>query len=253
MKPVFLIGSRRSGTTMFTYAFNTHPEVYMASEADIIWYLYTGRSNKPHILSSDLFFENENNVSARFRKRHLFKDSLNLDDTEAFYEDLLYLKDNGIEGRQDAYPEKRDLKWVGDKSPDTNSDPEVYNWIMDKFPESKFIHLVRNPIYSIASMNGTWWRGSQEDIADRWCLVEDWCQEIEALTIRYEDICTDYTETMGSVWTYLGLDPELADSNLKRGEVMGDDYHKEFRRSKSSLKIDGRIKEYMSKYGYDNS
>ena len=42
-KPLFIIGNKRSGTTLVTDLLNSHPNVFVSHEADIAWILFQAR------------------------------------------------------------------------------------------------------------------------------------------------------------------------------------------------------------------
>ncbi len=46
-KPLFVMGSKRSGTTLFTNLVNYHSRLFVSHESDIIWILYQSRNGLP--------------------------------------------------------------------------------------------------------------------------------------------------------------------------------------------------------------
>jgi len=58
-KPLFVIGSKRSGSTLMANLLNAHPRVFVSHESDILWILYQARNGPParyvrHPLDSEL-------------------------------------------------------------------------------------------------------------------------------------------------------------------------------------------------------
>src|SRR3954451_10929116 len=58
-RPLFIVGSKRSGSTLMSNLLNAHPEVFVSHESDILWILYQARNGRParyvrHPLDSEL-------------------------------------------------------------------------------------------------------------------------------------------------------------------------------------------------------
>ena len=61
-KPLFVIGSKRSGSTLMANLLNAHPRVFVSHESDILWILYQARDGQPeryvrHPLDSELMMD----------------------------------------------------------------------------------------------------------------------------------------------------------------------------------------------------
>lgn len=46
-RPLFIIGNKRSGSTLMTDLPNVHPRVFVSHESDIAWILYQAREGWP--------------------------------------------------------------------------------------------------------------------------------------------------------------------------------------------------------------
>src|SRR5918997_6665920 len=58
-RPLFVIGSKRSGSTLMANLLNAHPRVFVSHESDVLWILYQARDGQParyvrHPLDSEL-------------------------------------------------------------------------------------------------------------------------------------------------------------------------------------------------------
>ena len=47
MRPLFIIGNKRSGTSQLVRILNLHPEIFIAHESDIIWILHQFYRQEP--------------------------------------------------------------------------------------------------------------------------------------------------------------------------------------------------------------
>ena len=46
-KPLFIIGNKRSGSTLTTDLLNSHPNIFVSHESDIAWILFQANDGKP--------------------------------------------------------------------------------------------------------------------------------------------------------------------------------------------------------------
>jgi len=241
MKPLFFIGNRRSGTTMMSYLLNTHPHIYMASEADTLWYLNSNRSDKAHPDDHPYHLNlDEQGPSNRDRVPNHDHVIGGGSPRSQFERDILWYAHNGIPGHQDPYPEKTDLRWIGDKKPNITTDPRMCVWFEEYFWDARLIHFVRDPVNCIASMAGlNWASGDVAFLTEYYCRLEDQALKMSGdyptLFLRYEQVCEDEEWAMKKVCEFLGLDVKLRDQELKRGVVMRDGYATAFRRLDPSL------------------
>jgi hypothetical protein len=257
MKPLFFIGNRRSGTSVMTYVLNQHRRIFMADEADTLWFLFSGGVVFAH--KDD---EGQGSITSRSKNKESFLEYTELTGTvrENFFKDVLHIRDNGIFSKQEAYPEKRDVVWAGDKKPAQTTDPRMRPWIESNFPDAKYIHLVRDPVHCIASMVGLGWAGNVEFLTDYYIRLEQQALEIpDRLFVRHEDVCENPMRELCRISEYLDLDEadiiEDYDASgyfkLKRGVVMGKDYAMEARRADlEMIPLTDELKRLMEIYGY---
>lgn len=246
-----------------TYVINQHRRIFMSSEADTLWYLFSGGVDTAHKDDDAVTLTEGLGTSTRALQKEAFlnHDELNGTVRDNFFKDILHVKDYGIFNRQDAYPEKTELLWVGDKKPAQTTDPQMRPWIESNFPDAKHIHLVRNPIRCIASMVGLGWAGGDiEFLTDYYVRLEKQALNIsDKLFVKYEDACEDPMRELCRISEYLGLNEadiiEDYDASgyfkLKRGVVMDKSYAIESRRADlETILLTDELKKLMDMYGY---
>ena len=108
------------------------------------------------------------------------------------------------------------LAVLGDKMPTQAADPDIFNWWVNHFPETKFIHIVRDPRRVIPSMMklgyNTWWRGGDPaPVLRQWAKIEQWCLDIEeklpdqVLRVYQEELALNPERVMIDIHAFLGV------------------------------------------------
>ncbi len=230
MKPFFFVGNRRSGTSMFTMVLNEHNNIYMSLEADSLWYIHTEGANT---IPPDDLVHMSDYVPRRVANadQYLQYDQLIGTPRAKFFQDILHIKEHGVYGRQDPYPEKldEDILWIGEKKPGVASNPAMRDWMIDNFPDARYLHLVRDPRYVIGSMARLGWaNGNIEFLTELWVELEDQAHEFNCLRLKFEEVSKDPFWALANVAEYLDLDPEAHNNNkdqdgrmiTKRGTIM---------------------------------
>ena len=237
-KPLFVMGSKRSGTTFLVSALNLHPQVFISHESDVVWILYQIYKGSPERFRTYPLDEGKGmwttlneciEILRSIPSGAGHKDSI----IQAFYRILLYLNEHGrshwVESEKkwiqwDIPEKKKDLEWIGDKKPVQYTDPEIQSFLNDLFPEARYIHLIRNPRFVVASMMEaakTWptqnvpvpeyWKGTSQQILENWTTHEEWALRIKSClpdkvyTVRLEDLVEDPVRTMSDIFDFLGL------------------------------------------------
>lgn len=227
-KPVFIVGNKRSGSTLLTNMLNEHPEVCITHESDIIWTLYQCRHGMPKQFRS-FELDAPRGMDALLQSfgpmigELLPETPAPAQWTEAFFE----IQRRVIElGTSIHVPLKtaQGLKWIGDKKPVQHASPEIRDFILSNFTDAHFVHIIRHPAAVVASQveaAKTWpvtpryWHGRLEQVLERWRVQEEWVLELKASlpqrtqSIRLEDLCNRPVVQMDLLFAF--LDTELSD------------------------------------------
>lgn len=229
LKPLFLVGNKRSGTSHLVRLLNLHPQVFVTHESDIVWILYQmAKGERPQCYPWDGPLGLEATMEAC--RDILEVNARNIADgrgiSNVFFEVVQHLMRHGS-NVQKPY-DKGELTWAGDKKPVQQADPLVRTFIRQHFPEARFIHIVRHPKAVVASMEEAgkewarvaYWKSSPAEILRRWAIHEDWVltakaeEGIPVCSLRFEDLCDKPVDTMKDVFNFLDIDmfPEIAET-----------------------------------------
>ena len=186
-RPLFVIGSKRSGSTLTVHLLNTHPRVFVSHESDVAWLLYQHRDGRParvetHPLDSDMMLRRTTRVGRRALRR-----LGPAPDTEAIRAAFLgiqaklvrrWVRGQRLPGggpwrvfqevgkrptprrlwaaltrdREVLDKQAGDLAWLGDKKHAQMLDPDVRAFLAGHFPDARSVHVVRDPRGVVASM-----------------------------------------------------------------------------------------------------
>jgi LPS sulfotransferase NodH len=234
-KPLFVIGSKRSGSTLMANLLNAHPRVFVSHESDILWILYQARNGPParyvrHPLDSELM------MSSTVRGCRRILDSLGHPPTreqvvEAFHRVQERVMDEYFRPplkqrikravlkagkdrsprnlwrafrQQTELPRKRDLAWTGDKKHAQYLDPDLQPFIRAHFPDARYVHVVRDPRGAVASVMEAarkwdvmpdYFRGTVEQVLERWAINEEW-----VLRMKETDAEAIFTVRLEDLW-----------------------------------------------------
>jgi hypothetical protein len=251
IRPLFLVGNKRSGSTFFGRFLSSHPSVFITGESDVIWILYCSYvlgGIRPYPFDDDFGM---NATLARIGGM--------LDTSLTPYENFLRIQQHLIRvGHIKHGPAVRDqLAYIGDQKPFQQIDPSILPFIQEHFPGSKFIHLVRHPAAVASSAKrfgggtgGRIWGGmTLDEILKRWEMHEDWVIQarkggLEILDVRYEDLLTRPRRSLRRICRYLELPCE--DEDAARAAALVNKRFQQLPR----LSYTARQIEIMSLYGY---
>ena len=225
--PLFVIGNKRSGSSLLVRLLNLHPRILVTHEADIAWILYqlvkkSGTPLRPHPLDEAKGMDaslahHEEVLAALLRSQPVHRAEVR----RAF--DLFYDRVNRLgRGNWDPAAQKDDLAWIGDKKPVQHADPAIFSFLETSFPDARYLHVVRDPRYVVASMREaarTWndrsvpphWRGSTRSIFRRWLQNEERVQAARTSagarlkTVPLEALAADPVDRMSEVFAFLDL------------------------------------------------
>jgi hypothetical protein len=275
-KPLFIVGSKRSGSSFLVDVLNQHPQVFITHESDVIWILYQIFRDIPDRFHS-YPLDDEKGMWATLDECDEILRSIPSSPSDkeviarAFYRMLAHINEHG-RGKLDAprrwdYPqEKKSLAWIGDKKPVQYSDPEIQSFLNDIFPEARYIHLIRNPRFVVASMMEaaeTWndpavpgyWKETPQQLLDRWATHEEWVLQVKSRlpnkihTIRLEDLAEEPVSILSETLEFLNLESSSEIEELVANWVWKspNERHQSF-----DLTISPRAFQIMRSFGYED-
>lgn len=223
---------------------NRIPEVFCTNESDVAWLLYQVDRGSPEVTDEEIAMGAEYGLKP-FTRHHLdigsagavhtLRSIRHFDGEDAFfkgtwrarYEQIQHMEYLHIRQGLTKRPygqamrksllekEWEDLLYVGDKMPTQVADPEVFNWWYSRFPETKFVHIVRDPRYVVASMQrlgyNTWWKEDIAGILTQWTEIEQWAIDIEhklpnqVIRVYQEEMATNPDAVMTKIYSFLGI------------------------------------------------
>jgi len=189
--PFFIIGAPRSGTTFLVELLNRHPKVLVTDETRVMTHV-------SRIL-------NEQPADQRAVMRH----------RAAWLEHLRAQMPSIVEGYYAKLGAAPDMVW-GDKNPhyaDRRTDPACLPTIDRLFPESRFIHIVRDGRAVVASLFALGWAKSPQYAADVWMRHVEHSREFGATIgprrwyeLTYERLVAEPDIVAKELFAFLGLD-----------------------------------------------
>lgn len=191
-RPLFLLGTPRSGTTLLARLLNAHRRVLMTNETAVMLQLGDMISRSERGSQAGILFGKQYH---ELWARHLSSRSRELIET-------YYARIADEQGR-------RDLAYWGEKHP---HNCHCLDLIASNWPQARYIYLVRDPRdagLSIAAMLDKPFRTSLENwktFSDRYEAFADELPEQQCLRLRYEDLVDDYAGVTRRFLRWLGLD-----------------------------------------------
>jgi len=233
----FILGRPRSGTTLLTTLFNAHPNIRIAPEFPILFFLYqrykrvktwdeaTIRSFVDHVF----YF-------SKFNIRRV--ENLKLD-KDAIIQDLLKYREKGsvqlflksINYYAYSVYNKGETLWIGDKNPVYSMSAKRLRKI---FPDAKFICIIRDYRDSFISIK----KLAEKEVAveapqlslqvGRWRMFTKLFLRLKNrfpdtyYILRYEDLVTEQETTFRSLCDFLGIsyDPAVFEFYQKKEDVV---------------------------------
>jgi hypothetical protein len=216
IRPLFIIGNKRSGTSQLVRVLNLHPQIFVSHESDIAWILYQFYHDQPfraHAWDSDRGMRLTLESAGHLLRREASP-------WENFTAAQMAVMEKGnpwLPAQQ-----KPGLRWIGDKKPMQHTDPELLKFLLQHFPEARFLHIVRHPFEVAASSDrfnrtadGDFWLGlSSEEKVERWAFHEQQVLQLRQTlpgrvhSLRYEDFCRRTEKELSGVFKFLQLEPD---------------------------------------------
>jgi len=215
IRPLFIIGNKRSGTSHLVRLLNLHPHVFVSHESDIAWILYQFHRNRPFRAHA---WDSEKGMRFTLESAgHLLQ--RNRAPSENFMAVQRHLMEKGTPWLGPL--KKPDLLWIGDKKPFQHTDPRILSFILNQLPDAHFLHIVRHPFDVVASsdrFNRTrdgdfWLEFSPREKMERWAFHEKRVQTLRQTlkdrvhSLRYEDLCRRTRHELSAVFKFLGVAP----------------------------------------------
>lgn len=216
--PVFILGSGRSGTTVTASLLNRLPGMHIAKETGFIGQSVEllrdianpkSRQQLIDIVNSWLVVEKWSGRASEQGFGDFCQQQQQLSGASAFIH-YIWQIDSPIPWRQ--------LNFIGDNTP-------LYvlsiPWLLELFPNAKFVHVVRDPrdvVCSVMSMRF----GADDPIVAAmewqhalgcWLMAERMVSSANRIEIRYEDLCVSSASTLRKLAEWLG--PEMLKPDLE--------------------------------------
>src|ERR1700730_3533182 len=198
-QPLFLVGNKRSGTSLLVRLLNRHPDILVTHESDVIWLLYqlrngwastvrrypwdgplglhatlgvcrnllrerAAQSTAPEIPT--LFRQIQEQVMCQGSRlcRKLLRERAAQSTAPEIPTLFRQIQEQVMcqGSRLRTVPNERALLWLGDKKPVQQCDPEIRPFLQQHFANARYLHMIRHPIAVVASMMvaaRTWSRG----------------------------------------------------------------------------------------------
>lgn len=194
---------------------NLHPQVYISNESDVVWVVYQFHKNGGE------FKDYPHDSPAGMREslqqaRHILDKEKS--PRENFIAYQTYLMENGFMKMKPM--DKPQLRFIGDQKPYQNSDPDLLPFIMEMFPEAKFLHILRHP-FPVASSSrrfgggtgGYIWKGmNNNELIQKWVFHERWIDKMkdagkyDMREVRYGHLVEHTEKEMAGIFDFLGLE-----------------------------------------------
>lgn len=192
-RPVFLVGSERSGTTMLRLMLDSHPEINFAAEFEFLVDQMSPDGTRPSLDAYHRYLETS----------RIFESSGLVVDPTLGYDDLVH-------GFLDAQ--------VGDAELVGATVHYRFDQLPELWPNARFIHIVRDPRDVSPSCIKMGWAGNVWFGLDKWIeSEEDWDAFAPTVSpnrifeVRFEDLVGDHEGTLTRLcnWLGLGWTPEM--------------------------------------------
>jgi len=214
MKGLFIVGNKRSGSTHIMRLLNLHPKIFISNESDIIWILYNFHRGK-EIERYPYDSPGGMNAALKVARDVLDAKASVVENYENFQRKLMETGFLKMEPTQ-----KSKLEYIGDQKPYQNIDPEMLPFILEHFPDAKFLHILRHPFEVIPSSmkfgggtGGFIWKGmGPKEIMEKWEMHENWVADAkekyspDMVQLKYGDLMRDPRGEMQRIFDFLNLE-----------------------------------------------
>jgi len=204
--PIFVVGVDRSGTTLLALMLDSHSQIAIPYESHFIpfYYKYIEKFGDLAIESNRI-----NLINKMLREPYVVRWDKKIT-IEDFDIDKCISFEDAVEQLYRAYAERFGKKIWGDKTPSYISELDILNKM---FPNSKFIHIMRDGRDVALSIVKQWWGANDFMTALRtWREKIYWARKMlqmlpeERYTeIKFEDLIVNSEEQLIKIMDFLGL------------------------------------------------
>ena len=244
--PFFLIGCVRSGTTLLRDLLRRHPRLEAPEETHFFrWADPFGTNGYLNKYKKSKLFKNHVQMDgvSNFDFHYTLQQSLDRKEMSDYYSKLFLQARGNVDGR-----------WF-DKTPQN-----VYGALLinSYYPDSKFVHIYRNPLNVVTSLM----EGKVMPASTMNASINYWVESIRIIEqfknlvgerlieLRYESLCQNPIETIGELLFSLEED----DSNYPYASDMTHPEKNKYKKylNKDQIKIiKKRCEPYLTRYGYE--
>ena len=194
-RPLFLIGTPRSGTTILANMVNAHNKILLTHETSVFLQLNEIIEKNPLGRSAGILFGQDYNVLW----------ASHIQENAKYLIESYYCKIAGLE-------DKHSVAYWGDKHPHFD---RCLPWLHELYPNAMYIYAIRDPrdtICSIAAMNDTSVLESLKEWSRISSIYEAFIEYMpvdQLKLVKYEDLVDDYESVLSDVFTSLSLNMDL--------------------------------------------
>ena len=209
MKPIFVIGAERSGTTMLGSMIGAHSDVLCLPESNFIAvYMPTSDPQQPVDAAAALrLFRSHYKFRTMWRDVRIDEKSLGAETGAVTFPQLV---DWLVRQYASSVGKRSATSWV-DHAP--NNLLYVHR-LNQHFPDSKFVHIVRDGrAFANSMIAADWGPNDVIEAAERWIyfiglgmIATNYLGERRIITVKYEDVVLNTEESMGRIAKFLGLE-----------------------------------------------
>jgi hypothetical protein len=222
-RPLFIVGNKRSGSTLLVNMLNEHPQICVTHESDVVWALFQAKESFPEVfecfeLDAPRGLNSLLNAYGGQMRRSLGETRPSRNEIRAAFFDIQRLVIEAGTEMHAPLKAAEGLLWIGDKKPVQHASPRLRAFLADAFPDAKFVHIIRHPQSAVASQMSaarTWpvapdfWKGASAEVLAQWCAIEDWVSDLknacpdDVYTVRLEDLSSCPRSEMSALFGFL--------------------------------------------------
>jgi hypothetical protein len=227
LRPVFVGGCPRSGTTLLRTMLNSHPELAIPHETRILIDGYRRRTQWGDLSDP----ENRRRVARWVVERKVSRHRQLTEDADELVERMVAAEPTigsvlGAGFR--LYAERHGKARWGEKRPSVVLNLDA---VFAMFPDAQYVNIIRDPRAVVASIRTVgrthgWGAHGVPGATDTWersvRAAERWRSRLPAdrfLGVRYEDLVADPGAVLGRIVDFLGLDRGGIDAMLRHHET----------------------------------